>query len=55
MEKTNPQVIYFVKNSGDYIIGVGKQNNEVVVTSERSLFLQEEIKQRFHATQIPNN
>jgi len=26
-----------------------------VVTSERTLFLQDEIKQRFHATQIPNN
>jgi glucosamine 6-phosphate synthetase-like amidotransferase/phosphosugar isomerase protein len=36
--KSNPEVVYFVKNSGDYIIGTGKQNNEVVVSSERSFF-----------------
>tara|TARA_B110000285_G_C15114011_1_gene612933 strand:+ start:942 stop:1094 length:153 start_codon:yes stop_codon:yes gene_type:complete len=50
MEKSNPEVVYFVKNSGDFIVGIGKQNNEIVVTSERSLFAQEEIKERFHAS-----
>jgi glucosamine 6-phosphate synthetase-like amidotransferase/phosphosugar isomerase protein len=24
MEKSNPEVVYFVKNSGDFIVGIGK-------------------------------
>ena len=36
--KSNPEFVYFVKNSGDYIIGTSKHNNEVVVSSERSFF-----------------
>lgn len=39
MELNNPSAIYFVKNSGDFFMGLNKQNTEIVVSSESALFL----------------
>ena len=39
MELNNPKAIYFVKNSGEFIIGHDKQNNEIIVSSESALFI----------------
>lgn len=55
MEMHNPEAIYFVKNSGDFTIGHEKGNNEIIVSSDSSLFAQEDLKHRFQQIKIPNN
>lgn len=34
MEMDNPKQLYFVKNSGDFFLGVSKTNTEIVVSTD---------------------
>lgn len=38
MELNDPQSIFFVKNSGDMILGHNKNSDEIVVSSDPKLF-----------------
>jgi len=55
MEMKNPQSIYFVKNCGDFILGQGKKNDEIIVSTSRTVFNQDDLKHRFIQIKIPNN
>lgn len=55
MELNNPDAIYFIKNSGEFALGQGKQNDEIVVSSDASIFKAEDMANRFQHRMIPNN
>ena len=55
IELKNPKSIYFIKNSGDFVIGQNKQNNEIIVSSSLKLFSNENLGSQFTVTEIPNN
>lgn len=55
IEISNPESIFFVKNSGDFAIGQNKTNDEIIVTSDLSIFNQDKMRQKYQITQIPNN
>lgn len=51
MEMQNPKCIYFVKNSGDFFLGVNKENSEIVVSTDIQVLKD----MNFSFSQIPNN
>lgn len=56
MELSKPNNILFTKNSGDFFICTSKLNNEVILSSESSLFNTKSIRDNFNAViSIPNN
>ena len=48
-----PKQVLFVKNSGDFVIGQGKEGDEIIVTSESLIF--KSLDHKFTKTDIPNN
>ena len=38
MEVKNPERMIFVKNSGDFVLGLSKNNDELLVSSDSSVF-----------------
>jgi glutamine---fructose-6-phosphate transaminase (isomerizing) len=56
MELKNPKCMFFVKNSGDFSIGLSKKNTGLFVSSDLTFFNEPEIKQVVsHPVAIPNN
>jgi len=56
MELANPKNLIFIKNSGDFSLCLSKAGDEVILSSELSLFKDNAIKQKFnHGVPIPNN
>lgn len=56
MELNKPQNILFIKNSGDLFMSTSKTNNEIILSSESSLFSEQEIRKHFDVQiAIPNN
>jgi glucosamine 6-phosphate synthetase-like amidotransferase/phosphosugar isomerase protein len=56
LEVDKPQSIIFIKNSGEFSLCVSKNEDEVIISSESSLFNQQDIKHKFsHKISIPNN
>lgn len=54
IEIKNPKCIYFVKNSGDFIIGTNSDKSEVIVSTDINVLNIENIKDKFINTHIPN-
>ena len=54
MENSNPKAIYFVKNSGDFILAHNKTNDEIIVSSDVNLF-KNEMGHSMTQIIIPNN
>lgn len=56
MELENPNSLLFVKNSGEFSLCVSKNEDEVILSSELSLFNDSNIKHKFgQIIPIPNN
>jgi len=55
IELKNPKQVYFVRNSGDFVIGINKQTGEVVVSSDLSIFGKDFLGSDFVAQKIPVN
>jgi len=53
IELNEPKFIYFVKNSGEFIIGQNKAKNNIIVTSDQVIF--NEFNTGFEKIDIPNN
>lgn len=47
LEIKNPKSIIFVKNSGDFSMSLSKNKDEIIVSSELSVFLEDSIQNRF--------
>lgn len=56
MELENPKTLIFVKNSGDFSLSLSHNKDELIVSSEQSLFADQNIRQKFeYSVPIPNN
>lgn len=56
MELNNPSQLIVIKNSGDFSLCIAKNNDEIIVSSESSLFNDLHINHKFnHSIPIPNN
>jgi len=56
MELSKPKKLLLVKNSGDFSLAVSKNSDEIILSSELSLFNDSSVKQKFHTiVSIPNN
>jgi glucosamine 6-phosphate synthetase-like amidotransferase/phosphosugar isomerase protein len=56
MELAKPQQIIFIKNAEDFALCVSKNGDEIILSSEPSLFNDPKIKHKFgHLISIPNN
>lgn len=53
IELNNPKQVYFVKNSGEFIIGQNKEKNNVIVTSNQLVL--SDLGSSFEKIDIPNN
>lgn len=53
IELNDPKFIYFVKNSGEFIIGQNKEKNNVIVTSDQIVL--RDLGSSFEKIDIPNN
>jgi glucosamine 6-phosphate synthetase-like amidotransferase/phosphosugar isomerase protein len=53
IELNDPKQIYFVKNSGEFIIGQNKDKTNIIVTSDQSVF--RDLDSGFEKIDIPNN
>lgn len=56
MELNKPKEMIITKNSGDFFLSTSKVNNEIIISSESSLFNDEEVRNNFNQMiSIPNN
>ena len=55
LETKNPKCIYFVKNSGDFVIGTSLDKSEVIVSTDLNVLSIDNTLDKFHHTNIPNN
>jgi hypothetical protein len=53
IELDKPKQVLFVKNSGEFVIGYSKEDNEIIVTSEGSIF--KSLEHKFNKIDIPDN
>lgn len=53
IELNDPQQVYFVKNSGEFIIGQNKDKTNIIVTSDQSVF--KDLDSGYEKIDIPNN
>lgn len=53
IELNDPQQVYFVKNSGEFIIGQNKDKTNIIVTSDQIVF--KDLDSGFEKIDIPNN
>ena len=50
---SDPKQVLFVKNSGDFVLGHGKEGDEIIVTSEALIF--KSLEHKFSKISIPDN
>lgn len=56
MELDKPDNMLFIKNSGDLFMSTSKSTNEIILSSESSLFSDKDIRKHFDVQiAIPNN
>lgn len=55
IETKNPKCIFFVKNSGDFVIGTTSDKREVIVTTDTNVLSASGMVDKHHHTNIPNN
>jgi len=55
MESNDAKTMYIVKNSGDFSIGLSKDNNELVVSSDMEIFSTQYLGKTFSQISIPDN
>jgi glucosamine 6-phosphate synthetase-like amidotransferase/phosphosugar isomerase protein len=53
IELNNPKHIFFIKNSGEFIIGQNKEKTNVIVTSDQTVL--SNLGSSFEKIDIPNN
>lgn len=56
IELAKPKEIIFIKNAEEFSLSVSKNGDEIILSSESTLFNDPNIKHKFsHTVQIPNN
>lgn len=55
METNDAKVMYLVKNSGEFGLGLSKDNNELIVSSDMEIFSSKYLGQTFNQVVIPDN
>lgn len=53
IELDKPKQVLFVKNSGEFVLGHSKEDNEIIVSSEGLIF--KSLEHKFNKIDIPDN
>ena len=55
METSDAKVMYLVKNSGAFGLGLSKENDELIVSSDMEIFSSQYLGKTFNQVSIPDN